>query len=110
MKPWCGTSGEKEREALLSCCDSPRLQSSILIIVSLPHHRFSHFSVFSSRALAYNTRNAAVYAAIGFTQHLSRDIEGAIESYHKALSLQPGDAVTSMLLDQAMGDLFVAVE
>jgi hypothetical protein len=58
------------------------------------------------RALAFNTRNAAVHSAIGFTLHLSRDLDGAIESYHKALSIQPGDTVTSTLLDQALGDLF----
>mmetsp|Transcript_15598 Transcript_15598/g.23169 ORF Transcript_15598/g.23169 Transcript_15598/m.23169 type:complete len:1315 (-) Transcript_15598:252-4196(-) len=46
--------------------------------------------------------NAASYAALGFTKHLTGDINGAIESYHQSLSRKPDDPFSSEMLDRAL--------
>ena len=39
---------------------------------------------------------------MGFTLHLVGDLDGAIESYHQALSRKPGDPFASDMLDRAL--------
>mmetsp|Transcript_11346 Transcript_11346/g.14819 ORF Transcript_11346/g.14819 Transcript_11346/m.14819 type:complete len:121 (-) Transcript_11346:276-638(-) len=46
------------------------------------------------------------HAALGFTMHLMGDVDGAIDSYHHALSLQPEDAFCNEMLNVALQDDF----
>ena len=46
--------------------------------------------------------NAASYAALGFTKHLTGNIDGAIESYHRALSMKPDDTFSGEMLNRAL--------
>jgi len=46
--------------------------------------------------------NSASYSALGFTQHLVGNIQGAIESYHQALSLKTDDPLASEMLNRAL--------
>ena len=48
--------------------------------------------------------NYAVYAAVGFSKHLGGDVDGAIDSYHEALSRKPEDAFTSEMLVRALSE------
>ncbi len=45
---------------------------------------------------------ATSFSALGFTRHLDGDLDGAIESYHKALSRKPDDPFASEMLNRAM--------
>mmetsp|Transcript_34018 Transcript_34018/g.71558 ORF Transcript_34018/g.71558 Transcript_34018/m.71558 type:complete len:1178 (+) Transcript_34018:23-3556(+) len=48
--------------------------------------------------------NYAAYAALGFAKHLSGNVDGAIDSYHEALSRKPEDAFTSEMLTRALAE------
>lgn len=48
--------------------------------------------------------NYAAYAALGFAKHLSGDVDGAIDSYHEALSRKPEDPFTSEMLTRALAE------
>ncbi len=45
---------------------------------------------------------AMSFSALGFTRHLSGDLDGAIESYHQALSRKPDDPFAGEMLNRAM--------
>ena len=55
-------------------------------------------------ALAINPRVASTYSALGFTLHLSGDLDAAIELYHQSLSLKPDDTFTCEMLSEALRD------
>ena len=42
------------------------------------------------------------FSAFGFTRHFDGDLDGAIESYHQALSRKPDDPFASEMLNRAM--------
>ena len=46
----------------------------------------------------------AAYAALGFAKHLSGNVDGAIVSYHDALSRKPEDPFTSEMLTRALAE------
>lgn len=48
--------------------------------------------------------NYAAYAALGFAKHLGGDVDGAIDSYHEALSRKPEDPFTSEMLTRALAE------
>ena len=48
--------------------------------------------------------NYAPYAALGFAKHLGGNIDGAIGSYHEALSRKPEDPFTSEMLTRALSE------
>lgn len=48
--------------------------------------------------------NYAAYAALGFAKHLSGDVDGAIDSYHEALSRKPEDPFASEMLARALAE------
>ena len=48
--------------------------------------------------------NYAAYAALGFAKHLSGNVDGAIDSYHEALSRKPEDPFTSEMLTRALAE------
>jgi hypothetical protein len=48
--------------------------------------------------------NYAAYAALGFSKHLGGDVDGAIDSYHEALSRKPEDPFTSEMLTRALSE------
>lgn len=48
--------------------------------------------------------NYAAYAALGFAKHLAGDVDGAIDSYHEALSRKPEDPFTSEMLTRALAE------
>lgn len=51
-------------------------------------------------ALAINPRLPSTYSALGFSLHLSGDLDGAIECYHQSLSLKPDDTFTCEMLTE----------
>ena len=48
--------------------------------------------------------NYAAYAALGFAKHLGGNVDGAIDSYHEALSRKPEDPFTSEMLTRALAE------
>eukprot|EP00325_Prymnesiales_sp_UTEX-LB-985_P008131 CAMPEP_0174710430 /NCGR_PEP_ID=MMETSP1094-20130205/12069_1 /TAXON_ID=156173 /ORGANISM="Chrysochromulina brevifilum, Strain UTEX LB 985" /LENGTH=330 /DNA_ID=CAMNT_0015909239 /DNA_START=12 /DNA_END=1004 /DNA_ORIENTATION=+ len=56
------------------------------------------------QALAINPRVASTYSALGFTLHLSGELDAAIELYHQSLSLKPDDTFTCEMLSEALKD------
>ena len=48
--------------------------------------------------------NYAAFAALGFARHLGGDVDGAIDTYHKALSRKPEDNFTSEMLMRALAE------
>ncbi len=52
----------------------------------------------------YTQGNYAAHAALGFSKHLGGDVDGAIDSYHEALSRKPEDAFTSEMLLRALSE------
>lgn len=60
---------------------------------------------FHRRALALRPLSAPTYTAIGFVQAVMGNLEQAIESFHKSLSLKRDDVVTTTILKQVIDDL-----
>lgn len=60
---------------------------------------------FHRQALALKPLNAATYTAIGFVQALMGNLEDAVESFHKSLSLKRDDGVTTTILKEVIEDL-----
>eukprot|EP00956_Cyclotella_meneghiniana_P013810 scaffold20263_cov69-Cyclotella_meneghiniana.AAC.10 len=48
--------------------------------------------------------SAATASALGFARHLSGDIDGAIDSYHEALSRKPDDPFSTEMLNRALSE------
>jgi len=46
--------------------------------------------------------SASALAGVGFTKHLLGDLDSAIESYHRALSLRPDDVFVTEMLRHAV--------
>jgi len=55
-------------------------------------------------ALSMNSDVASAYSALGFTLHLSGDLNAAIELYHQALSRKADDTFTCEMLSEALQD------
>ena len=47
----------------------------------------------------------AGYSALGLARHLDGDLDGAIDSYHEALSRKPEDPFTSEMLQRALAEV-----
>ncbi len=54
------------------------------------------------KALAVAPKSPSVYTCLGFTRHLQGRLDDAIQLYHKSLSIQPRETVTSDLLRRAL--------
>lgn len=54
------------------------------------------------KCLALCPEKSMSFAALGFTCHLSEELDDAIECYHQALSLKPDDPFSSEMLKRAM--------
>lgn len=52
----------------------------------------------------FSQGSSAAYAALGFARHLSGDVDGAIDSYHEALSRKPDDPFSSEMLNRALAE------
>lgn len=52
-------------------------------------------------------QKATTYTALGFVDHLLGNLELAIQNYHHALAIVPGDAITNGLLDKAIKELLL---
>ena len=63
---------------------------------------FSNAAKWYRAALSINPRVASTYSALGFTLHLSGNLDGAIELYHQSLSLKPDDTFTCEMLSEAL--------
>eukprot|EP00761_Pharyngomonas_kirbyi_P003873 gb/GECH01003877.1/.p1 GENE.gb/GECH01003877.1/~~gb/GECH01003877.1/.p1 ORF type:complete len:631 (+),score=131.29 gb/GECH01003877.1/:1-1893(+) len=66
---------------------------------------FPRSVAYLEEGLAYAPQDHSVHAALGFAQHLSGDIDAAIESYHRALSLRPADSFVTEMLTRALQDM-----
>ena len=53
-------------------------------------------------ALSVTSKKASVNSALGLTYHVKGQIDRAIQFYHKALGIDPRDALTSDLLSKAL--------
>jgi hypothetical protein len=62
------------------------------------------FWLFFNATSQYTQGNHAAHAALGFSKHLGGDVDGAIDSYHEALSRKPEDAFTSEMLLRALSE------
>ena len=65
---------------------------------------FANAALWYRAALAINPRIASTYSALGFTLHLSGNLDAAIELYHQSLSLKPDDTFTCEMLSAALRD------
>jgi len=54
------------------------------------------------KSLALCPEKAMSFSALGFVRHLTGNIDGAIESYHQALSRKPDDPFATEMLNRAM--------
>ncbi|KAL7550818.1 hypothetical protein ACHAWF_014060 [Thalassiosira exigua] len=67
-------------------------------------NRYADAIVCFEKCSSLNPSNYAAYAALGFAKHLSGDVDGAIDSYHEALSRKPEDPFTSEMLTRALAE------
>ena len=56
------------------------------------------------KSVSLNPGSYSAYAAMGFAKHLSGDVDGAIDSYHEALSRKPEDPFSSEMLTRALSE------
>jgi hypothetical protein len=56
-------------------------------------------------ALLINPTNSGIFAALGILAHTEKNLDSAIENYHKALNLEPDNPRYVELLDSALNDL-----
>lgn len=61
--------------------------------------------VWYRRCLSFRPNDPMTHANIGFTLHLSRRFDEAVDQYHRALSLQPAFSFCSDMLTQALTDM-----
>ncbi|GJP52697.1 hypothetical protein CLOM_g11789, partial [Closterium sp. NIES-68] len=78
-------------------------------VVNLGHsyrkmRRYGDALLVYEQALSLRPNTASTFAAIAFTHHLQGNLILAIEFYHKALGLCPGDSLSSEMLGQALKD------
>ncbi|KAL7524767.1 hypothetical protein ACHAXR_000707 [Thalassiosira sp. AJA248-18] len=66
--------------------------------------KYNEAIVCFEKCSSLNPGNYAAYAALGFAKHLSGDVDGAIDSYHEALSRKPEDPFTSEMLTRALAE------
>lgn len=66
--------------------------------------KFQNAIICFEKCLALCPGNASSFSALGFTCHIQGDIDGAIESYHQALSRKPDDTFASEMLNRALQD------
>jgi anaphase-promoting complex subunit 6 len=64
--------------------------------------RFDDASHCFQKSLALCPEKAVTFSALGFVRHLTGDLDGAIESYHQALSRKPDDPFATEMLNRAM--------
>ncbi|KAL3761687.1 hypothetical protein ACHAW5_004251 [Stephanodiscus triporus] len=67
-------------------------------------NRYGDANVCFEKCSSLNPGNYAAYAALGFSKHLGGDVDGAIDSYHEALSRKPEDPFTSEMLLRALSE------
>ncbi|KAL7429965.1 hypothetical protein ACHAXM_002927 [Skeletonema potamos] len=56
------------------------------------------------KCISLNPGSYSAYAAMGFAKHLGGDVDGAIDSYHEALSRKPEDPFSSEMLTRALSE------
>merc|ERR1712073_20305 len=59
------------------------------------------------QSISLNPTKASSYAALGYTKHLSNDIDGAIQYYHQALGIKPEDTFSTEMLHRALNESFL---
>eukprot|EP00597_Dinobryon_sp_UTEXLB2267_P000463 CAMPEP_0170057838 /NCGR_PEP_ID=MMETSP0019_2-20121128/689_1 /TAXON_ID=98059 /ORGANISM="Dinobryon sp., Strain UTEXLB2267" /LENGTH=494 /DNA_ID=CAMNT_0010262635 /DNA_START=1481 /DNA_END=2965 /DNA_ORIENTATION=+ len=67
--------------------------------------RFEEALLWYDKCLSANPRDASIFASKGFTLHLLRRLDEAINCYHQALALQPKLAFCSEMVNRAMEDM-----
>ncbi|KAL7499747.1 hypothetical protein ACHAWT_010715 [Skeletonema menzelii] len=65
---------------------------------------YSEAIVCFEKSVSLNPGSYSAYAAMGFAKHLSGDVDGAIDSYHEALSRKPEDPFSSEMLTRALSE------
>ncbi|KAL6071028.1 anaphase-promoting complex subunit Cut9 [Balamuthia mandrillaris] len=100
-------------QALAMCDDNaaPTITETIYFNAGHSFRKLGHYEKAIDcyqNSLRYAPHSASTFAAIGFTYHLSSDLEAAIEHYHQALSIQPDDSFTTEMLSKALQDAFVS--
>ncbi|CAI5490382.1 unnamed protein product, partial [Closterium sp. Naga37s-1] len=78
-------------------------------VVNLGHsyrkmRRYGDALMVYEQALSLRPNTASTFAAMAFTHHLQGNLIPAIEFYHKALGLCPGDSLSAEMLGQALKD------
>ncbi|CAI7841353.1 unnamed protein product [Closterium sp. NIES-53] len=78
-------------------------------VVNLGHsyrkmRRYGDALMVYEQALSLRPNTASTFSAMAFTHHLQGNLIPAIECYHKALGLCPGDSLSAEMLGQALKD------
>lgn len=93
-------------EECIACCQDPFWEPTLF---NLGHayrksRKFAAAEMCFARCVALCPGNHSTYAALGFTKHLMDDTDGAIESYHQALSCKADDPFSTEMLNRALQD------
>ena len=99
----------KPKQVAHNCCEYDELVREPSIF-NLGHayrkkRDFANSALWYRASLAINPRIASTYSALGFTVHLSGNLDAAIELYHQSLSLKPDDTFTCEMLSAALRDV-----
>ncbi|EJK64632.1 hypothetical protein THAOC_14615 [Thalassiosira oceanica] len=67
--------------------------------------RYGEAAACFARCCSLDPGSHAGYSALGLARHLDGDLDGAIDSYHEALSRKPEDPFTSEMLQRALAEV-----
>ena len=69
--------------------------------------RFQEALEFYSLCMVHMGENSpSIHSSLGITYHAAGLLDAAIQCYHKALGLRPGDTLTASLLTRALREVF----
>jgi len=72
--------------------------------------RYKEALSFFKQALVLSPRNPSTYSSIGFVLSLTNDLSGAVEYFHRALSLRPEDTFSTTMLNEVIERLMCEIE
>jgi len=98
-------AGMTDKECIERCND--KSWECTIFNLGQSHRKMKDYAaaiVCFEKCTSMNPGNYAGYAALGFAKHLDGDVDGAIDSYHEALSRKPEDQFTSEMLTRALAE------
>jgi len=98
-------AGMTDKECIERCND--KSWECTIFNLGQSHRKMKDYAaaiVCFEKCTSMNPGNYAGYAALGFAKHFGGDVDGAIDSYHEALSRKPEDQFTSEMLTRALAE------